>query len=152
LELIIILQIVRRRDLAFLVIFAIAIYISLDNTTFNYRLEPAWYYDQRKSSSGDWQVLPPIITDLNGDGRKEVLFITRDQYLKVLSAESPSILSEDIYSPEEISSIRLSPLLNVNKVLRFIQFKIISRMYELIYTYLPGVLNVLLMFLRGEIQ
>ena len=106
----------RKRDFGFLAILAIAIYISLDNTSFNYRLEPAWYYDQRKHAANEWQQLSPIITDLNGDGRKEVLFVTRDQYLKVLNAESSSIITEDVYSPEELASVRLSPSLSVNKV------------------------------------
>ena len=52
--------------------------------------------------------LSPLVVDLDGDDRKEIVFITKDQFVKVLRAEPPSELSEDIYAPEELASAALS--------------------------------------------
>ena len=98
-----------------MLVLALAVYISLDSTSFVYRLEPAWYLDQRKTgTTSDSSRIPPIVTDLDGDGQKEIIFITRDQHLKILDAERPSDFNEEVYVPEERISVRLSPLLNVN--------------------------------------
>ena len=88
----------------------LAIYISLDTTSFTYRLQPAWYYDQREAaeSSKPWIQLSPLVVDLDGDDRKEIVFITRDQFVKILRAEPTTEFSEDIYAPEEVASAALS--------------------------------------------
>ena len=66
-------KVLRKRDLAFLIILVLAIYISLDTTSFTYRLQPAWYYDQRAATESShyheqpWQMPPPLVVDLDGD-------------------------------------------------------------------------------------
>ena len=109
-------KVLRKRDLAFLIILVLAIYISLDTTSFTYRLQPAWYYDQRAATESShyheqpWQMLPPLVVDLDGDDSKEIVFITKDQFVKVLKGEpSDGIsISEDIYPPQELASTPLS--------------------------------------------
>lgn len=98
----------RKRDFGFLAIFVLAIYISLDTTSFSYRLQPAWYFDQRTIGSQQQRSqLAPLIVDLDGDERKEVVFITKDNFINVLRAERPD-LSEDIYAPVVEASTPLS--------------------------------------------
>ncbi len=79
-------KVVRKRDIAILAVVALTLYLSTDTTTYNYNLEPAWYFDQERTSF-QWKSLPPIITDLDGDGRNEVIFITKDLNLKVRVSE-----------------------------------------------------------------
>ena len=117
----------RKRDLVMLCIVAIAIYISLNNTGLSYSLEPSWYLHQERrlsSPSGaegglagysSYTMLPPIITDLDGDGSKEIVVITRDLQLKILNAEAPNNVHTEVFVPEELFSRRLSSL-NVQKV------------------------------------
>jgi hypothetical protein len=81
----------RKRDFCVLCIIAITIYLSLKTINVTYKLEPAFYIDQRigkKSSSSnsnnDWQFVAPIVTDLDGDGSNELVYITKDLHLKVI--------------------------------------------------------------------
>jgi outer membrane protein assembly factor BamB len=90
-----------------LAIITLAIFLSFDNPGFTFTLEPAWYVDQRSSS-----MVQPVICDLNGDGKKEVVMITKsadDLILKVLSADPPNKDKSKIYTPLEIASVSLSP-------------------------------------------
>jgi len=75
-------KLIRKRDVVMLGITALAIYISLESSTFDYRLDPAWYLDQRRGQNR-WRQLAPIITDLDGDGSNELVVITKDLTLKV---------------------------------------------------------------------
>lgn len=86
----------------------LAIFLSFDNPGFTFTLEPAWYVDHRSSSA-----VQPVICDLNGDGKKEIVMISKvadDLILKLLSADAPSGDKSKIYSPVEIASVSLSPL------------------------------------------
>ena len=97
----------RKRDYIILALTALAIFLSLDSPGFSFTLEPAWYIDQKYNS-----MLPPVICDLNGDGKKEVILISNtagDLTLKVLSADPPRGDKSSIYSPEIIASLSLSP-------------------------------------------
>ena len=113
----------RKRDLAFLVVLVVAIYISLDTTSFTYRLQPAWYYDQREATESShyhekpWQMLAPLVVDLDGDDSKEIVFITKDQFVKILKGEPPEgiSISEDIYPPQELASTPLSDAMGNGK-------------------------------------
>lgn len=98
----------RKRDFIILALTAIATFLSLDSPGFTFTLEPAWYIDQKFNS-----MLPPVICDLNGDGKKEVIVISNiagDLTLKVLSADPPQGDKSSIYSPEVLASLSLSPL------------------------------------------
>ncbi len=77
----------RKRDLAVLILVTISLYFSyIDRPGLKYRIEPAWFIDQREShetQSFDVKLLPPIVTDLEGDGVNEIVMITKDMKLKV---------------------------------------------------------------------
>ena len=75
----------RKRDLLALATMLLALYISIDMHGFNYSIEPDWYIDHRKARhhNPQWSIVPPIVTDLNGDGENELVVITRDSFLKV---------------------------------------------------------------------
>jgi hypothetical protein len=73
----------RKRDLLALGIILLALYVTIDMHGFTYSIEPDWYIDQRKSRHSTVGNLPPIITDLDGNGENEIVVVTRDHYLKV---------------------------------------------------------------------
>lgn len=94
----------RKRDLFVFVLVIVTLYISfLDNQSLKYTIEPAWYIDQRISEHHDpnrgylddipiihqsnetidYQLVRPVITDLDGDGSNEIVMITKDLKLKV---------------------------------------------------------------------
>ena len=102
----------RPRDLLLLCVVAIAIYQSLNSPSLSYTLDPSWYLDQRRlsSSSSTYQTLSPIVTDLDGDGSKEIVLVTKDLQLKILNAEAPNGDHRDVYIPEELASARLTSL------------------------------------------
>jgi len=90
-------------------IISLAIYISLENSTFDYRLDPAWWLDQRTVSSNKWRQIAPVLTDLDGDGSKELVVITKDLELMVLSAAiPPDHIREKIYTPKRIATTKLT--------------------------------------------
>jgi len=95
----------------FLVI--ISIYLSyFDTPTLSYLVEPAWFIDQKElhtkyASLLNYKVIPPLITDLEGDGVNEVVLITTDFKLKVFSADIPAGESEEVYHPEEVYTTNL---------------------------------------------
>jgi len=101
-------QLFRKRDFALLVVLCIVIYLGLDTGTFNYNIEPVWYYDMSKAQRN--HRVAPIVTDLNGDGQKEIIIITNDNQLKVLDGNNKE-MSNDIYTLREIASVRLN---NIN--------------------------------------
>jgi hypothetical protein len=80
----------RKRDFAVAVLIAIAIYLSYFETPgLTYSVDPAWFIEQTTEPDSqanrrvDYKLLPPIITDLEGDGVNEVILITCDLKLKV---------------------------------------------------------------------
>jgi hypothetical protein len=77
-------QMMRKRDVAVIGVVLLAVYLSLQSSHNNYVLEPSWYFDQPMSAGGVmWKQLPPIITDLDGDGSREILLITKSLSLMV---------------------------------------------------------------------
>ena len=73
----------RKRDFAFLGILLVTLYISIDNNNLTYFFEPAWYIDQRNYNLNIDKTLLPIITDIDGNGDKEIVLITNNFELKV---------------------------------------------------------------------
>lgn len=87
--LLLIMGLFRKRDVAVLLLISISIYLSyLDSPGLTYSIDPAWFIDQKSdetipSSHVDYNILRPIVTDLEGDGVNEVIMITNDLKLKV---------------------------------------------------------------------
>jgi hypothetical protein len=69
---------------------------------FTYTLEPTWFL-ARGNSPTRWAPIPAIVTDVDGDGRREVVLVTNDFHLKVLSAERTTP-GDGIYTPTELFS------------------------------------------------
>lgn len=102
-----IIKILRKRDLAIFILVIISIYLSYyDKPSIKYIIEPAWFIDnkninhhhQKLNNDKDlnnpyhlpfrygidnYKLIPPIITDLEGDGINEIILITNDFKLKV---------------------------------------------------------------------
>ena len=100
-------KILRKRDFAILLLVIISIYLSYyDKPSIKYIIEPAWFIDnkninhhhQKLNNDKDlnnpyhlpfrygidnYKLIPPIITDLEGDGVNEIIVITNDFKLKV---------------------------------------------------------------------
>jgi hypothetical protein len=104
----------RRRDFLVLFLMALGLYLTWDSASFTFTLEPAWYIDQRfKTLSTPYDIIPPVICDLNGDGNKEVVLISKDTddlTLKVVSANAPRGAKGTIYAPQVRASVALLPL------------------------------------------
>lgn len=76
----------RKRDGFAAIIILWALYMSMDSSGFTYSFEPTWYVDQRgmrSSTNPDVSAVPPVISDLDGNGEQEIVLITRDLQLKV---------------------------------------------------------------------
>jgi hypothetical protein len=56
-----------------------------------------------------------VVSDLDGDGDNEVISITKDFVLQVISPKMFADASSDVYSPEITKSVRLSRF-NIQKV------------------------------------
>ncbi len=110
-------------------VIAITIYLSLKSSAINFSFTPAWYIDQRKVSAiTQWSGVPPIVTDLDGDGYKEIVMITKDLQLQILNAEVPSGNVDEIYSPSIVASARLNAV-NLLTVLASVWF-LLSRAFD----------------------
>jgi hypothetical protein len=84
----------RKRDLLAFGMILLALYISIDMHGFHYSMEVDWYIDQRKSRHSNIENLPPLVTDLDGNGENELVLITRDHYLKVCGPDLHVFLPE----------------------------------------------------------
>jgi hypothetical protein len=79
----------RKRDVAVVLLISISIYLSyFESPRLTYSIDPAWFIDQNAEigSHGrlvDYNIVRPIVTDLEGDGVNEVIMITNDMWLKV---------------------------------------------------------------------
>lgn len=78
----------RKRDIGILIIVLISIYLCyFDVPSLNYVIEPAWFIDQNELipslESINYKMIPPIITDLEGDGVNELILVTNDFKIKV---------------------------------------------------------------------
>ncbi|KAL3818798.1 hypothetical protein ACJIZ3_004703 [Penstemon smallii] len=75
----------RKRDLAILMISAFAIFFSLQHEG-DFSFKEAWFHlsDEYPIKYEADRLPPPIVADLNGDGKKEVLIATHDAKIQVL--------------------------------------------------------------------
>lgn len=76
----------RKRDLAILLLSAFAIFFSLQNEG-NFSFKEGWFHfldDSNPFKHEAERLPPPLVTDLNGDGRREVLVATHDAEIQVL--------------------------------------------------------------------
>ncbi|XXG66076.1 hypothetical protein AAC387_Pa05g3625 [Persea americana] len=75
----------RKRDLAILLLSAFAIFFSLQHGG-DFSFQEAWFhlYDEYPIKYEAERLPPPVVADLNGDGRMEVLVATHDAKIQVL--------------------------------------------------------------------
>lgn len=76
----------RKRDLAILLLAAFAIFFSLQHEG-DFSFKEAWFHllDDHPIKYEAERLPPPIVADLNGDGRSEVLVATHDAKIQVLA-------------------------------------------------------------------
>lgn len=100
----------RKRDLAILLLSAFAIFFSLQNEG-NFSFKEAWFHfldDSYPFKHEAERLPPPLVTDLNGDGRKEVLVATHDAEIQVLEPHSRGI--DDSFSEARVlATVSLLP-------------------------------------------
>ncbi|KAJ6822722.1 uncharacterized protein M6B38_387675 [Iris pallida] len=79
----------RKRDLAILLLSAFAIFFSLQHGG-DFSFEEAWYHltDEYPIKYEAERLPPPIVADLNGDGKPEILVATHDAKIQVLEPHS----------------------------------------------------------------
>lgn len=106
----------RKRDLLVFVLVYFSVYFSFFETpSLKYTIEPAWFVEQGEPSDEfppiNYKMVPPIVTDLDGNGMKELVLITKDLELKIFNADGTFTIDDhgsgDIYHPEEIAYVRL---------------------------------------------
>ncbi|KAH7566330.1 hypothetical protein JRO89_XS08G0139100 [Xanthoceras sorbifolium] len=75
----------RKRDLAILMLCAFAVFFSLEHEG-DFSFKEAWFHlsDEYPIKYDGDRLPPPIVADLNGDGKKEVLVATHDAKIQVL--------------------------------------------------------------------
>ncbi|KAH7314480.1 hypothetical protein KP509_21G004500 [Ceratopteris richardii] len=100
----------RKRDLAILLLSAFAIFYSLQNEG-NFSFRESWFHfleDSNPFKHEAERLPPPLVTDLNGDGRKEVLVATHDAIIQVLEPYHKSV--DDGFSEARIlANVSLLP-------------------------------------------
>ncbi|KAL3583499.1 hypothetical protein D5086_014560 [Populus alba] len=79
----------RKRDLAILMLSAFAIFFSLQHEG-DFSFREAWFHltDDYPIKYDTDRLPPPIVSDLNGDGKKEILVATHDAKIQVLEPHS----------------------------------------------------------------
>lgn len=79
----------RKRDLAILMLSAFAIFFSLQHEG-DFSFREAWFHlsDEYPIKYEGERLPPPIVADLNGDGRKEVLVATHDAKIQILEPQN----------------------------------------------------------------
>jgi hypothetical protein len=89
-------------------VFSFAIFFSSTFTYYNYQLSPMWYLNLKgrhlESSIHQFHV-DPVITDLDGDGMNEIVVITNEMELAILSVDSTNIES---FQPEALARTKIS--------------------------------------------
>jgi hypothetical protein len=98
----------RKRDFIVLGVIVLVFILTLERSHFKFQFSPSWYIDQRRGEvQGTREDIAqtslrtkPIISDLDGDGQNEVLFISKDGRLNVFLAKSPEDSPISIFQPQ----------------------------------------------------
>jgi len=104
----------RKRDLGILLLAAFAVFFSLQHEG-DFSFREAWYHlsDDGYPIKHDADRLPPpLVADLNGDGRPEVLLPTHEATIQVLQLPhhaSPSTTLDDFHEARVMAEISLLP-------------------------------------------
>ena len=75
------------------VVIGFAIYLSFGGSGeggLHYSIDPCWYQFDRAESMKGWKGIAPLVTDLDGDGMKEVVLVTKDMQLQILDGSPPN--------------------------------------------------------------
>ncbi|KAL6220632.1 hypothetical protein ACLB2K_008388 [Fragaria x ananassa] len=99
----------RKRDLAILMLSAFAIFFSLQHEG-DFSFREAWMHlsDDYPIKYEAERLPPPIVADLNGDGKKEVLVATHDAKIQILEPHSRRV-DEGFSSARVLAEVSLSP-------------------------------------------
>ncbi|XP_042030756.1 uncharacterized protein LOC121777536 [Salvia splendens] len=99
----------RKRDLAILMLSAFAIFFSLQHEG-DFSFKEAWFHlsDEYPIKYEGDRLPPPIVADLNGDGRKEVLIATHDAKIQVLEPHSRRV-DEGFSEARVLAEVSLLP-------------------------------------------
>ncbi|XP_024976467.1 uncharacterized protein LOC112514307 [Cynara cardunculus var. scolymus] len=99
----------RKRDLAILMLAAFAIFFSLQHEG-DFSFKEAWYHlsDEYPIKYEGERLPPPIVSDLNGDGKKEVLVATHDAKIQVLEPHSRRV-DEGFSEARVLAEVSLLP-------------------------------------------
>ncbi|KAK2990452.1 hypothetical protein RJ640_011200 [Escallonia rubra] len=99
----------RKRDLAILMLAAFAIFFSLQHEG-DFSFREAWYHlsDEYPIKYEGERLPPPIVADLNGDGRKEILVATHDAKIQVLEPHARRV-DEGFSEARVLAEVTLLP-------------------------------------------
>ncbi|KAM7516178.1 hypothetical protein LguiA_005761 [Lonicera macranthoides] len=99
----------RKRDLAILMLCAFAIFFSLQHEG-DFSFKEAWFHlsDEYPIKYEGERLPPPIVADLNGDGRKEVLVATQDAKIQVLEPHNRRV-DEGFSEARVLAEVTLLP-------------------------------------------
>lgn len=99
----------RKRDLGILLLSFFAIFFSLQHGG-DFSFKEAWYHlsDDNPIKYEEERLPPPIVTDLNGDGKSEILVATHDAKIQVLEPHR-SHVDEGFGEAHVLSEVSLLP-------------------------------------------
>ncbi|XP_030530778.2 uncharacterized protein LOC115741166 [Rhodamnia argentea] len=99
----------RKRDLAILMLSAFAIFFSLQHEG-DFSFREAWFHllDDYPIKYEAERLPPPIVADLNGDGKKEVLVATHDAKIQVLEPHTRRV-DEGFSEARVLAEVTLMP-------------------------------------------
>ncbi|KAL0762447.1 hypothetical protein Bca101_078598 [Brassica carinata] len=99
----------RKRDLAILMLSGFAIFFTLQHEG-DFAFKEAWFhlYDDYPVKHESDRLPPPLVADLNGDGKKEVLVATNDAKIQVLEPHSRRV-DEGFSEARVLADISLLP-------------------------------------------
>eukprot|EP00742_Colponemidia_sp_Colp-10_P011071 GILJ01012249.1.p1 GENE.GILJ01012249.1~~GILJ01012249.1.p1 ORF type:complete len:700 (+),score=92.80 GILJ01012249.1:149-2248(+) len=126
----------RKRDLGVLIVSLSALFLSLQHggdmsirRIWTYPLD-TMYYENHHSPAEEERLPPPLVVDLDGDGRNEIVLVTREPKLKVVALPSTAtgnnVLPSDselltLYTKYEVS---LLPHVRVSKGRQAVAFSV----------------------------